>query len=258
MNSSFRGKSILITGAAGRIGSSVVRALASYGATVFLADVMHAPLKLLENEINELYPQHAYSIVSDLTLSENIQVVIEQFLRINNTIDGLVHCSYPRSAQWGTPFEHITQKALNKDICDQLGSAIILSQKIILQFIRQGHGNLIHISSIQGISSPKFEHYKDTDMQSPIEYSAIKSGIISMTKWMAKYYSNRNIRVNCVSPGGILDNQPQVFLDRYRSSCTNIGMLSSDQITSVILFLLGDQSCAINGQNIVVDDGWSL
>ena len=126
------------------------------------------------------------------------------------------------------------------------------------QFIEQGYGELIHVSSIQGVQSPKFEHYKNTEMYSPIEYSAIKSGIISMTKWLAKYHKNKNIRVNCVSPGGIKDNQLDIFLKRYKEDCTNIGMLSPDVISNAILFLLSPAANAINGHNLVVDDGWTL
>ena len=74
-------------------------------------------------------------------------------------------------------------------------------------FLKQKVGNLILISSIQGTQAPKFEHYKNLNMTSPIEYSAIKSGIISITKYLSKYYKNKNIRVNCVSPGGIDDKQ---------------------------------------------------
>ena len=95
-------------------------------------------------------------------------------------------------------------------------------------------------------------------MSSPIEYAAIKSGIISITRWLAKYYSNQNIRVNCVSPGGILDNQPKQFIESYRRSCTNYGMLNSEQVSSVITFLLSPDAEAINGQNLIVDDGWSI
>ena len=95
-------------------------------------------------------------------------------------------------------------------------------------------------------------------MNSPVEYAAIKSGIISITRWLAKYFANQGIRVNCVSPGGILDGQPQVFLERYRQSCTNIGMLTADQVASAIVYLLSPQSAAINGHNMIIDDGWSL
>ena len=140
----------------------------------------------------------------------------------------------------------------------QLGGAILFSQKILSAFKQQGHGNLIHLSSIQGVCAPKFEHYVGTSMTSPIEYAAIKAGIISIVRWLAKYSANQNIRVNCVSPGGIIDSQPKEFLSRYRDSCTNIGMLSAEQVASTIAFLLSPDSFAINGQNIIVDDGWSL
>ena len=108
------------------------------------------------------------------------------------------------------------------------------------------------------LQPPKFDHYQGTSLTSPIEYSAIKSGIISITRWLAKYYKNQNIRVNCISPGGILDHQPISFLEKYRNSCTNIGMLNAKDLVSTISLLLSSQSRAINGQNIIIDDGWSL
>ena len=95
-------------------------------------------------------------------------------------------------------------------------------------------------------------------MYSSLEYSVAKSGINSMTSWLAKYYKNKNIRVNCVSPSGILDQQPQSFLEKYRNSCTSKGMLDPTDVAGTVLFLLSDQSKYINGQNIVIDDGWSL
>lgn len=84
-------------------------------------------------------------------------------------------------------------------------------------------------------------------MRSPVEYDAIKAGAISIVHWLAKYNANQNIRVNCVSPGGTLDRQPEIFLQRYRESCTNFGMLSVEQVASVVTFLLSPGSSAING-----------
>ena len=95
-------------------------------------------------------------------------------------------------------------------------------------------------------------------MYSSLEYSVAKSGIISMTSWLAKHYKNKNIRVNCVSPGGILDQQPESFLEKYRNSCTSKGMFDPTDVAGTVLFLLSNQSKYINGQNIVIDDGWSL
>ena len=135
---------------------------------------------------------------------------------------------------------------------------MIFSQVILKFFLKQKYGNLIHISSIQGVSSPKFEHYVGTNMISPIEYSAIKAGLISITKYLAKYYRDKNIRVNCISPGGIKDNQNQIFIRNYRESCNIKGMLDPEDINGLALFLISDYSLYINGQNLLVDDGWSL
>ena len=95
-------------------------------------------------------------------------------------------------------------------------------------------------------------------MITPIEYSAIKSGIISITKYLAKYYQKKNIRVNCVSPGGIKDNQPALFIKRYKQYCNSKGMLDGSDISNLIIFLISDSSKYINGQNLIIDDGWTL
>ena len=69
---------------------------------------------------------------------------------------------------------------------------------------------------------------------------------------------NKNLRINCISPGGIEDNQPKVFKKKYRNSCNNIGLLQPNNIVPTISFLLSEESKAINGKNIIIDDGWSL
>ena len=95
-------------------------------------------------------------------------------------------------------------------------------------------------------------------MVSPIEYSAIKSGIISITKYLSKYYKKRNLRVNCISPGGIANKQPNIFIENYNNSCNSKGLLDSEDLIGLITFLISDKSKYINGQNIIIDDGWSL
>ena len=95
-------------------------------------------------------------------------------------------------------------------------------------------------------------------MTSPIEYNAIKSGIISVTKSLAKYYGGKNIRVNCISPGGILDEQPISFKKKYKMDCNSKGLLDAKDLKGIIEFLLSNKSLYISGQNIVIDDGWSL
>ena len=124
--------------------------------------------------------------------------------------------------------------------------------------MKQKYGNLILTSSILGTASPKFEHYKNNKINCPIEYAASKSGVISITKFLAKLYGRKKIRVNCISPGGIKDNQPKNFLKKYKQSCLSKGMLDPKDIVGTISFLISEKSRFLNGQNLIVDDGWSL
>ena len=95
-------------------------------------------------------------------------------------------------------------------------------------------------------------------MTMPVEYAAIKSGLIHLTKYMAKYSKGKNVRINALSPGGIQDNQPEPFLKSYAKNCLNKGMLDKKDMTGTLIYLLSDMSKYVNGQNIVVDDGFTL
>lgn len=248
-------KIILITGGVGRIGSSLARAIVAEGGKVALVDTKESNLNSLIKELGE---DQCLGIISDTSDPKEIQLCINKTIEQFSQIDGAVHCAYPRSEGWGTRFEDLKLEFLKEDLSRQLGGAILFSQRILSFFKKQGHGNLIHVSSIHGVAAPKFEHYLDTSMVSPIEYSAIKSGLIAVTKYLAKYYRNNNIRINCISPGGILEKQPKNFIQKYRDCCNDKGLLDSRDITGTILFLLSDYSRHINGQNVIVDDGWSL
>jgi NAD(P)-dependent dehydrogenase (short-subunit alcohol dehydrogenase family) len=252
------GKSVLITGAAGRIGSATARLALAAGAEVFLADIAGQRLSALQIELQSEYAGRIYTVEADVASKDGIDYLLTQCSKQMRPLTSAVHSAYPTSAGWGTRFEDLEARYLNQDLALQLGGAILFSQKILGYFKQNGGGDLVHLSSIQGIRAPKFEHYLGTQMTSPVEYAAIKAGVISITRWLAKYHANQGIRVNCVSPGGIIDEQQSQFLERYRQSCTNIGMLSADQVAAAIIFLLAPESNAINGQNLIVDDGWSL
>ena len=252
------GKRVLITGAAGRLGSAAAIQSFNSGATVYLTDIAADHLTRVHSSLAETDSSRVFSTVEDISTDQGLDNLFSKIADNVKSLDCAVHCAYPRSAGWGTPFEDLSSTNLFSDLNSQLGGAILLSKRIVKVFQDNGGGSLVHLSSVQGIQAPKFSHYVGTSMTSPIEYAAIKSGVISITRWLAKYYSNQNIRVNCVSPGGILADQPKSFCDKYRDSCTNIGMLSPSHVASMIVYLLSSSSVAINGQNIVVDDGWTL
>ena len=253
------GKNVLITGGAGRIGSATAKSALNEGAQVVLADISAERLEDVVSSLPASTRSRVHSITADVTSEAGITKLIDHAAYEVGPITSAVHSAYPTSVGWGSAFEELKSSYLNEDLACQLGGAILFSQKILGYF--QAHnipGNLIHISSIQGVCAPKFEHYRGTSMTSPIEYTAIKAGVIAATRWLAKYYSGKNMRINCISPGGILDGQPDEFLQRYRDSCSNFGMLKADQIASAVVFLLMPEAEAINGQNLIVDDGWSL
>ena len=95
-------------------------------------------------------------------------------------------------------------------------------------------------------------------MTMPVEYAAIKSSIIQMTRYFAQYFKGTGIRINSLSPGGIKDRQPEAFLQAYAAHCSSKGMLDPGDVIGALLFLLSDASKYMTGQNIIVDDGFSL
>ncbi len=254
-NKMIENKVFIIIGSNGLIGSSLVKSILENGGMVLMSD--------LNNKMNlSSIKQHDKSkylfFKGDITNENSLHDLFKYCINKYKKIDGVVNCSYPKSKKWGTLIENIDPKYLKEDLYNQLGGTIILSKVSIKYFLKQKYGNFINISSIQGVQSPKFDHYVGTSMISPVEYSAIKSGIISITKYLAKYYKKQNIRFNCVSPGGIKNKQSNIFLKRYKKECGMKGMLDSEDLNGTILYLLSDYSKYVTGQNIIIDDGWSL
>ena len=249
------GKVVAITGGAGLIGSAFSKAIVENGGKVIIGDISRDRGEALQNDLGT---DDVLFVEVNTSDTASIDEFIEAGKAHFGKIDSAIHCAYPRSEQWGSSFEKIEAEGLKEDLFHQLGGAILFSQRVISYFKKQGYGNLVHVASIQGVAAPKFEHYDGTSMVSPIEYSAIKSGIISITRYLARYCSGQSIRVNCISPGGILDNQPASFLEKYNASCSSKGMMDAPDLNGAIIFLLSEMSQYINGQNIIIDDGWSL
>jgi NAD(P)-dependent dehydrogenase (short-subunit alcohol dehydrogenase family) len=127
-------------------------------------------------------PSEQIQFVSmDITDAESVVRAIARGIKQFGTVDACVNAAYPHTTKWGTTFENLEMEDLQENLKLQLGGAIILSQRMIKHFVARGHGNFIHLSSIMGVVTPKFENYEGTQMTSPIEYTAIKSGVISMT-----------------------------------------------------------------------------
>ena len=122
---------------------------------------------------------------------------------------------------------------------------------------RQGGGSIINFASIYGVVAPDFSIYEGTDMTMPVAYSAIKGGIITLSKYFATYYGGDNIRVNAISPGGIFSGQAESFVDRYAQKTPMKRMGTPEEIAGAVVFLSSNASSYVTGQNLLVDGGWT-
>lgn len=245
-------QNILISGGNGRIGSSLSNYLLNKGHKIVVGDLHFNNITKKKENKNSLF-----LFKSDLTREKNIQRFINFGIKNLGSIDVFLHCSYPKTNDWGMPLDKLKKTSLDKNLANQLGSTIIFSKHLIKYFIKKRSGNLIFFSSIYGFSSPNFEDYNNK-IYSNVEYGAIKSGVISITRYFAKLYKKKGLRINCISPGGIEDNQGKLFIKNYKKRCNSKGLLKSNDINGLVKFLINEESKHINGQNIIIDDGWSL
>ena len=194
----------------------------------------------------------------NITDKDSIIALINNISQKYGKIDALVNSAYPRNKNYGKHFFEVTYDDFCENIGMNLGGYFLTSQFFAKYFYEQGYGNIINLASIYGVIAPRFEIYDNTPMTMPVEYAAIKSGLIHLSKYMAKYFKGKNIRVNTISLGGIEDKQPEAFLKAYKEFCLNKGMLNPNDIAGTLIYLLSDLSKFVNGQNIVVDDGFTL
>jgi NAD(P)-dependent dehydrogenase (short-subunit alcohol dehydrogenase family) len=253
------GKTTLIIGGAGLIGSSFAHRILEEGGAVILADRDIQRGKILAKELSAKHPNVTTVFLAvDSCDSNSVRKLIQDAQSVTGRIDALVNAGYPRGPQYGARLEDVTYDNFCANVSMQLGSSFVTSQQFALFFKRQGHGNIVNLSSIYGVVAPRFDIYESSSMTMPVEYAVVKSGLLHLNKYLARYFGGTGIRFNCISPGGILDGQPQTFLDRYNAYGLSKGMLDAKDIGGALVFLLSDDSRYINGQNIIVDDGWTL
>ncbi len=252
-------KVVVITGGAGLIGKEFVKAVVENQGIAIIADINEElGLKVKEDLSKELNTINIDFIKLDITSKSSLNNCIDSLNDKYQRIDALVNNAYPRNKNYGRHFFDVEYEDFVQNLGLNLGGYFTASQQFSQYFKKKGYGNIVNISSIYGVVAPKFEVYDNTPMTMPVEYAAIKSGLIHLTKYMAKYFKGMNIKVNALSPGGIFDSQPEAFLGKYKEQCLNKGMLDKSDLKGTLVYLLSDMSRYVNGQNIVVDDGFTL
>lgn len=255
MLTGIKDKVVVITGGAGLLGKEFCQAIATNGAIAIMAE---RELSVAKKAVEALGMEHIIPAQIDITDINSIQKLITSISEKFGKIDALINSAYPRNKNYGNDFFEVTYNDFCENVGMNLGGYFLTSQQFAKYFYEQGYGNIINLASIYGVVAPRFEIYNNTQMTNPVEYAAIKSGLIHITKYMAKYFKGKNIRVNTITLGGIEDKQPETFLKAYKKFCLNKGILDAKDISGTVLYLLSDLSEFVNGQNIVVDDGFTL
>lgn len=252
-------KVVVITGGAGLLGRAFVRCVAENGGTGIIADIDEQAGSVFRDDLrNDALHDRTAFVKLDITSKESLETMITSLHDRYGRIDALVNNAYPRNDNFGRRFEEVTYDDFCRNLSMNVGGYFLASQQLARYFRGQGHGSIINIASIYGLVAPRFPVYEQTAMTMPVEYAAIKSAVIHLTRYMAQYFKGSNIRVNSISPGGILNGQPDQFVARYNSFAATKGMLDAGDLQGTLLYLLSDLSTCVNGQNIVVDDGWIL
>ncbi len=246
---------VVVTGGNGLIGRNFLSAIASSGRVAIGCDLEEISHKDLQSPIDS---GEIASVVMNIVEPESVDSAIAEIHQRYGRIDALVNAAYPRNSNFGDAFFNVDFHSFCDNVNLQLGGYFLTSQKFSKCFVEQGRGVLINLASIYGCVAPRFELYEGTAMGMPVEYPLVKSAIIQLTEYLAVTLKGTGVRANCISPGGILDGQDQRFLERYNSSCSSKGMLNPEDLNSTLLYLLAEESRYVNGQNIIVDDGFVL
>jgi NAD(P)-dependent dehydrogenase (short-subunit alcohol dehydrogenase family) len=237
-------KVIIVTGGSGLLGREIVSDLMLKGAMPINADI---------NEDTDLDNN---TIKIDITAEKSIIDSIETISNYYGKIDGLVNNAYPRTKDWGTKFEDISYESWQKNVDIQMNTTFLFIQKLMPKLLRT-KGSIVNMASIYGIVGNDMTIYENTNIGTAAQYSAIKGGIINLTRYLASYYGKQGVRLNCVSPGGIFDNQDALFVSNYEKKVPLGRMGTPRDIAPVVSFLLSEEAKYITGQNIIVDGGWT-
>lgn len=241
-----KNKIIIVTGGSGLLGSAYVKHITEQGGIAINAD------------INVGIDLENYNHTVDITNEESIKTLINSVAEKFGQIHGWVNNAYPRTKDWGTKFEDEPFSSWRANIDMHLNGYVLCCKLICEHFKKYNEGSIVNLASIYGMQAPDFTVYEGTTIISPAGYSAIKGGLINFTKYLAAYYGIYNIRVNCVSPGGIFDNQNPIFVSNFSKKNPLKRMGNADDIAPSVTFLLSNDAKYITGHNLVVDGGWSI
>lgn len=245
------GKIILVSGGAGLYGKCIVEGLAEAGGTVIIAsrDIARGK-EVAENLRGKGLDVNAMQV--DQADHNSIIILKSEILKTFGKLDVFVNNAVARPMKdYNDSIENFSESMrinatgmmdIVREMCDLMAKG--------------GGGSLINIGSMMGMYGPDLSNYEGTNMGTPPpDYFFHNAGVINLTRYLARVLSDQNIRVNCVSPGGLFNNQPERFVATYSKKVPVKRMANNDDIKGIIVLLASDASAYINGENILMDGG---
>jgi len=268
-----RGRTALITGAAGLLGVEHAEALLEVGAKIVLTDIDAEALNFVQEFLNKKFDSEKIILeVMNVTKKDEIDKVANNLWNKNLHIDILVNNAAidPKfEAETGlietSRLENFPLEQWNLQIAVGLTGAFLCSQVFGSAMARGGKGGVIlNIASDLSLIAPDQRLYnrddlsKDMQPVKPVTYSVIKSGLIGLTKYLATYWPLEGVRCNALSPGGVFNGQSESFVNKISDLIPMGRMANKDEYRSAVQFLCSDSSSYMNGQNLIIDGGRSV
>ena len=250
---------IVITGSSGKLGSQYAKVLSMAGANVVLADINLIKSEEIAAEIREKYNSEPICCKVNLSNEQSIKKLVEKVLKKFHKIDTLINNAAfdPQTKEFHTNFEKFKTSDWDKVLDVNLKGVFLCCREFGKQMIKQKEGNIVNISSIYGLVGADQRIYGKSRINSSIAYSASKSAIINLTRYLASYWHDKNIRVNTFTLGGVYANQSKEFVKKY-SERTMLGRMAKDnEYNGAMIFLCSKSSSYMTGSNLVIDGGWT-
>jgi NAD(P)-dependent dehydrogenase (short-subunit alcohol dehydrogenase family) len=255
---------IVLTGSAGLLGSQYAQILSDAGANLVLVDTNVTKNQALKKQINENFQTDPICLDVDITSKNQVKKMVSSIKKEFGKIDGLINNAFlnhakSQSKNGANSFETFPIEIWNKAMELNLTGVLLCCQEVGKVMVQQKKGVIVNISSIYGISGADQRIYGNSNLNSPVSYAASKGAIINLTRYLAAYWHQKNIRVNTLTLGGVQDDsyQKKEFIKRY-SEKTMLGrMAKKEDYNGAILFLMSDASSYMTGSNLVIDGGWT-
>jgi NAD(P)-dependent dehydrogenase (short-subunit alcohol dehydrogenase family) len=261
---SVRDRIVVVTGGAGRLGSSFCKSLLSRGARVVIFDSA-APAEDLRSEAGGSASFRFDRVdVTDRGSIASALVGIERDWGVPYGLVNAAAIDAPPDAppEENGPFETYPVASWDKVMAVNVKGVALTCQVIGAAMVKAGRGAIVNIASIYGVVSPDQSLYdyrrkRGESFFKPAAYSTSKSALLNLTRYLATYWAGSGVRVNTLTPGGVFADQERAFLEGYAARVPLGRMAREDEYDGALLFLLSDASSYMTGANLVVDGGWT-